>query len=77
MNDPKGSATTWPSWIVIMPRPAAPRDEPHERGEPGPVTRLVPHPASVPAQHRVLVPEHQQLGVLRLVSAARQDSQAE
>jgi hypothetical protein len=30
----------------------------------------------VPAQHRVLVPEHQQLGVLRLVPAEHQDSRA-
>jgi hypothetical protein len=27
--------------------------------------RLIPHPASMPAQHRVLVPEHQQLSILR------------
>jgi predicted polyphosphate/ATP-dependent NAD kinase len=31
----------------------------------------------VPAQHRVLVPEHQQLSILRQVPAERQDSQAE
>ena len=53
------------------------RDEPGERGEPGPVTGFVPHPAGVPAQHRVLVPEHQQLGVLLPVTADHQDSQAE
>ena len=58
------------------PGPVPPRDEPCERGEPGPVGWLVPHPARVPAQHRVLVPEHQQLGVLRLVPAEHQDSQA-
>ena len=29
------------------PGPAPPRDEPHERGVPGPVAWLVPHPASV------------------------------
>ena len=38
---------------------------------------LVPYPAGVPAQHRVLVPEHQQLGVLLPVTADHQDSQAE
>jgi len=38
---------------------------------------FVPHPAGVPAQHRVLVPEHQKLGILRLVTAENQDSQAE
>ena len=55
----------------------AARDEPGERGEPGPVGGVVAHPAGVPAQHRVLVPEHQQLGVLRPVPADYQDSQAE
>jgi hypothetical protein len=42
-----------------------------------PVGWLVLHPASVPAQHHVLVPEHQQLGVLLPVTADYQDSQAE
>jgi hypothetical protein len=39
-------------------------------------TGLVPHPASVPAQHRVLVPEHQQFGTVRpgrLESSGYQD----
>ena len=58
-------------------RPAPARDEPGKRGEPGPVGGFVPYPAGVPAQHRVLVPEHQQLGVLLLVTADHQDSQAE
>jgi hypothetical protein len=31
----------------------------------------------VPAQHRVLVPEHQQLGILGRVAAEHQDGQAE
>jgi len=31
----------------------------------------------VPAQHRVLVPEHQQLSILRQIPAEYQDSQAE
>jgi hypothetical protein len=31
----------------------------------------------VPAQHRVLVPEHQQFGVLRLIASERQDGKAE
>jgi hypothetical protein len=59
------------------PGPAAPRDEPGQRGEPGAVTGLVPYPAGVPAQYRVLVPEHQQLGVLRPVPADHHGSQAE
>jgi hypothetical protein len=58
------------------PGPPPARDEPRQRGEPGPVGWLVPHPAGVPAQHRVLVPEHQQLSILRRVSAEHQDSQA-
>jgi hypothetical protein len=40
-------------------------------------TGFVPHPAGVPAQHGVFVPEQQQLGVLRTVTADHQDSQAE
>jgi len=31
----------------------------------------------VPAQHRVLVPEHEQLGILGPVTAEYQDGQAE
>ena len=41
------------------------------------VGRLVPDLGGVSAQHRVLVPEHQQLSVLRQVRAGYQDSQAE
>jgi hypothetical protein len=40
-----------------------------QRGPPGPASRLVPHPAGVPPQYRVLVPEHQQLSILRQVTA--------
>ncbi len=42
-------------------------------GEPHPIGRLVPYPASVAAQHRVLVPEHQQFSVLRQVLTEYQD----
>jgi hypothetical protein len=59
------------------PGPVPARDEPGKRGEPGPAGGVVAHPACVPAQHRVLVPEHQQFGVLRPVPAGHQDSQAE
>jgi len=45
--------------------------------EPGPVSRLVPHPAGVPPQDRVLMPENQQLSILRQVAAEHQDGQAE
>ena len=59
------------------PGPLPPRDEWGQRGEPGPVGRLVTYPAGVPAQHCVLVPEHQQFGVLRLVAAEYKHNQAE
>ncbi len=57
--------------------PAPARYKPRQRGEPGPVGRLIPHPADVSAQHRVLVPEHQQLSILRQVATEYQDGQAE
>ena len=38
---------------------------------------LVTYPAGVAAQHRVLVPEYQQVGILRQVRAEHQDGQAE
>jgi hypothetical protein len=31
----------------------------------------------MPAQHRILVPEHEQLGIFRPVTAEHQDGQAE
>jgi len=37
----------------------------------------VPHPASVPSQYGILVPEHQQLSVLRLVATTQQGDEAE
>jgi hypothetical protein len=57
--------------------PAPARYKPRQRGEPGPVGRLVPYPAGVPPQDRVLVPEYQQLSILRQVTAEHQDGQAE
>ena len=59
------------------PGPAPAGQEPCHRGEPHPVARLVPYPADVSAQHRILVPEHEQLGILRPVTTERQDGQAE
>jgi len=53
--------------------PAVTRYEPGQRGEPDPVGRLVTYPAGVAAQHRVLVPEYQQFGILRQVRAEHQD----
>ena len=57
--------------------PARARYEPGQRGEPGPVSWLVPHPAGLPPQYRVLMPEHQQLSILRQVTAEHQDGQPE
>jgi hypothetical protein len=37
----------------------------------------LPHEPAVAAQHRVLVPEYQQLSILRHIPAERQDSEAE
>ena len=54
-----------------------PRHERGQRSEPGPIRWLVPDPAGVPAQHRVLMPEHQQPGVLRPVPAEHQRNQPE
>jgi hypothetical protein len=48
--------------------PAPARDELRQRGESCPVGWLVPHPAGMPAQHHVLMPEHQQLSILRPVA---------
>jgi hypothetical protein len=57
--------------------PAVTRYEPSQRGEPDPVGRLVTYRAGVAAQHRVLVPEYQQLGILRQVRTEHLDGQAE
>jgi hypothetical protein len=43
----------------------------------GSVGRLIPRPEDVPPQYRVFMPEHQQLSILRQVTAERQDGQAE
>jgi hypothetical protein len=48
---------------------------PARRATPGRPARTAPR--GVPAQHRVLVPEHQQLRILRQVPAEHQDGQAE
>lgn len=52
--------------------PAPVRYKPRQRGEPGPVGRLIAHPTDVPPQYRVLMPEHQQLSILRQVAAEHQ-----
>jgi hypothetical protein len=70
-----GEQRRWRHGEDFSPAPA--RYEPRQRGEPGPAGRLIPHPAGVPPQYRVLTPEHQQLSVLRQVAAEDQDGQAE
>jgi hypothetical protein len=40
-----------------------PGDQPGQRREPQPVARLVADPADLAAQHLVLMPQHQQLGI--------------
>ena len=59
----------------LCPAPAG--KKPGQRREQHPVSRLVPDPASLTAQHRVLVPQHQQLSSLRPVAAEHQDSYTE
>ena len=56
--------------------PAPAGDEPCQRGEPHPVSWLVPDPADVAEQNRVLVPKHQQFSILRQVLTEYQDGQA-
>ena len=70
-----GQQRRWRDGEDFGPAPAG--YEPCQRGEPHPVSWLVSDPAGVAAQHRVLVPEHQQLSILRLVPAEHQDSEAE
>ncbi len=57
--------------------PAPAGDEPGQRGEPHLISRFVPHPADVTAQHRILVAEHQQLSILGPVATEHQGSHAE
>ena len=44
--------------------PSAPGDQPGQGREPQPVARLVADPPDLTAQHRVLMPEHEEFGVL-------------
>jgi hypothetical protein len=70
-----GQQRRWRDGEDFGPAPA--RDESCQRGEPHPVGWLVPDPGGVAAQHRVFVPEHQQLSLLRPLPAEHQDSEAE
>jgi hypothetical protein len=57
--------------------PAPARYEPCQRSEPDPVSGLVSRPADVAAQHRVLVAQNQQLGVLGQITTEQHDQQPE
>jgi hypothetical protein len=59
----------------LAPVPA--RYEPCQCSEPGPVSGLVSRPADVAAQHRVLVAQNQQLGVLGQITTEQHDQQPE
>jgi hypothetical protein len=59
------------------PGPPPPRDELGQRSEPGTIGWLVPDLARVPAKHHVLMPEHQQLSVFRLIPTQHQRNQSE
>ena len=56
---------------------ASARPEPGQRGQPRPVGGRVAHPRDLAAQHGVLVPQHQQLGVLAQISPHQHGGQAE
>ena len=52
-------------------------DQPGQRREPQPVRRLIADPAGLSAQHRVLVPQHQQLRFLGSLASGQQHQGAE
>jgi hypothetical protein len=56
--------------------PAFSRHQPRQRGGPGRISWLVPHPAGLAPQDRVLIPQHQ-LRILGQVAAEHQDIQTE
>jgi len=53
------------------------RGQPGQGREPEPIGQLVADPAGLAAQHRVLVPEHQQFGVLGRTTPGEQRQSAE
>ena len=57
--------------------PAVPGNQPPQRRERKPVTRPVADPADLAAQHRVLVPQDQQFGVLGYLTAGQHHQAAE
>jgi len=56
--------------------PGTAQYELRQRGEPGPVGELVPHPACAPPQYRVLMPEYQRPRILRQIAAEHQNGRA-
>jgi hypothetical protein len=57
--------------------PAATRQQPGQRSQPRPIRGRVADPRDLPAQHSVLVPQHQQLGILAQVSPHQHGGQTE
>jgi hypothetical protein len=57
--------------------PSAPGDQPGQGRKPQPVGRLVADPAGPAAQHRVLVPEYQEFGVLGHLTPGQHHQTAE
>jgi hypothetical protein len=57
--------------------PPAAGDQPRQCREPQPVARLVPDPADLATQDRDLVPEYQELGVLRRLTPSQHHETAE
>ena len=52
-------------------------DQPGQRREPQPVSRLIADPAGLPAQHCILVPQDQQLRFLGSLAPGQQHQAAE
>jgi hypothetical protein len=74
-GDPDGGGHPHPHGSRSQPEPVVRKliasrmlPEPGQRREPQPVAWLVADPAELAAQHRVLVPEHQESGVLGRVT---------
>ena len=57
--------------------PPAPGDQPGQRRQPQPVGLLIPDPAGLSAQYRVLMPEYQESGILGLLTPSRHHHKAE
>ena len=62
-------------WPNREPAPGAARRDPAERRQHEPVSRLESRPSDLPAQDRQLVPEHEDLELLRSISTGEQHQQ--